>query len=273
MSNNPYESYEMSGTTPQMAFYNEVENVKHDLVQYEDNIDRIEGLHKRSLALADVEGQDEIENQIEKLKMETRGLGDALKQRIQALLNKSQNDPTKRSQTENLKRQFTDLIAKFRRVEATAQNQYRDVEARQYRIVQPEATDAEVDQALDSNQQVFTQALLNSNRRGQARAALSEVEMRHQAVRKIEESMAELAQLFQDMETLVAEQDHQVTEVDNNVAKAQTDIQGGVQHQQRAIRSARRARKLKWICLIILIIIAIVLIATLSGVLIPRGNH
>lgn len=59
----------------------------------------------------------------------------------------------------------------------------------------------------------------------------------------------ELAQLFQDLETLVVQQEPAVTqieqkgeEVTENVGKGNTELDG-------AIKKARAARRKKWICL------------------------
>ena len=61
--------------------------------------------------------------------------------------------------------------------------------------------------------------------------------------------MRELAQLFQDLETLVVQQEPAVTqieqkgeEVTENVGKGNTELDG-------AIKKARAARRKKWICL------------------------
>jgi syntaxin 1B/2/3 len=80
--------------------------------------------------------------------------------------------------------------------------------ARQYRIVRPDASEAEVRQAVDNpdNQQVFQQAMMNSNRQGQAQSTMNAVRARHEAIQNIERQMIELAELFNDMDNLVMQQ-------------------------------------------------------------------
>lgn len=79
----------------------------------------------------------------------------------------------------------------------------------------------------------------------------SRVKGRHQDIQKIERDMMELAQLFQDMEALVVQQDPAVTqieqkgeEVTDNVGKANVEIDG-------AISKARSRNRKKWWCLLI----------------------
>jgi len=93
--------------------------------------------------------------------------------------------------------------------------------------------------------------LLQSDRRGQSQSALRAVQGRHEAIQKVEKQMIELAQLFQEMETLVVQQEPAVTqieqkgeEVTDNVGKANTEIDG-------AITKARSRNRKKWWCLLI----------------------
>ena len=272
--NSPYgqNQYEMSevqssqAPNDMVAFFGEVEDIKRNLVQYDDNIERIEGLHKRSLAETDAESDEFTQKQIDSLAGETRQLAETLKHRIKTLESKSMRNPTKKTQAEDLKRQFMKLIQKYSATEATFRNRYHDAAARQYRIVRPEATEAEVSQAIDSGEtQVFQQALLQSDRRGHARTALNEVQARHREIQQIERTMAELAQLFHDMEVLVAEQDEQVTTIDQQAGAAQHDIEAGVAHQNQAIIKAKKWRRKKWWCFAIVVIIVCILAIVLGS--------
>lgn len=241
------------------AFFGEVDDIKRHLVQYEDNIERIESLHKRSLAESNVENESAIQRQIDTLHTETRGLAETLRARIKKLESTSQRDPTKHVQTQNLKRQFMSMIQKFQASEAAFQQRYQEVLKRQYRIVDPNATDEQVQAAIEDEQggQVFSQALMQSNRRGEARAALSEVQSRHREIQKIEQTLTELAQLFQDMEVMVAEQDVQVTNIEQNTYSAENDIEKGLDNQYGAIKKARAWRKKKWCCFILIAVVVL----------------
>lgn len=77
--------------------------------------------------------------------------------------------------------------------------------------------------------------------------------------------MAELTQLFHDMEELVIEQDQPIQQIEEQVAAAQHDIEQGVGHTNKAVKSAKSARKKKLWCLGICLLIAIILAAVLGG--------
>ena len=67
--------------------------------------------------------------------------------------------------------------------------------------VKPDASPDEVKAVVDDDQggQIFSQALMNSNRYGEARSAYREVQERHADIKKIERTLTELAQLFNDV--------------------------------------------------------------------------
>lgn len=112
-------------------------------------------------------------------------------------------------------------------------------------------------------------ALLNANRRGEAKTALAEVQQRHQELLKLEKTMAELTQLFNDMEQLVIEQQENIEVIDKQVENAQQDVEQGVGHTNKAVKSARRARKNKIRCIIILaLVLAIVVVVIVVPVVV-----
>lgn len=157
-------------------------------------------------------------------------------------------------------------MQKYVRVESEYKSKTRARAERQYRIVNPQATPQEVKAAIedDNGQQIFSQALLNSNRHGEARGALREVQTRHEELRKIEQTMTELAQLFQEIDTLIVEQGEQIGQIENSAMVAETDMKQGTEHTTKAVTSARKARKKRiicfWIIVAILVIIAVIVV-------------
>jgi syntaxin 1B/2/3 len=68
---------------------------------------------------------------------------------------------------------FMDLIQEYREVEKKSRDRYRARMERQYKIVKPDATEAEIKQAIETDQgtQVFANALTQSTRYADARNA------------------------------------------------------------------------------------------------------
>ena len=73
---------------------------------------------------------------------------------------------------------------------------------RQYRIVRPQATPEEIQTMLASDGGIFQQEMLE-NRIGSEREQLEEVKRRHDELRKVEESIQELVQMFNEMELML----------------------------------------------------------------------
>jgi len=99
------------------------------------------------------------------------------------------------------------------------------------------------------------------------------VKERHEAIQKIEQQMIELAQLFQDLDQIVTQQEPMVEnieakgeEIHSNVVQANTEISG-------AIDKARSRNRKKWWCLLICILIIIVIaIIVAVVVVVNRGK-
>lgn len=163
---------------------------------------------------------------------------------------KESGNPRNAPQVGRVDRRVKQSMNKYQQLDSDYRKQLQTRMERDYRIVRPDASDAEVREAVqDPNQQIFSQALISSDRRGQAQSVAQSVRSRHNAIQKIESDMMQLAQMFQDLDALVIQQEAQVTnieqrgeEVTDHVTKANVELDG-------AVKKARAARKKKWICL------------------------
>lgn len=145
--------------------------------------------------------------------------------------------------------------------EANYEKRYREQIARQYRIVNPDATDAEVHEASQAdwgNEGVF-QTALKSNRSATASTVLGSVRARHNDIQKIEKTMLELQRLMEDLATAVVLQEDAVVATENHTEAVKNDTEAGNVELDKGIKSARNARKLKWWCLIICVAIVVIL--------------
>lgn len=173
-------------------------------------------------------------------------------------------NPRNAPQVGRVDRRLKKAINEYQQIDSNFRRKARDASIRQLRIVRPDATEQEIMEAAeDTNAPIFQQALMQYDRRGKSQGALSNVQARHKAIQQIARTMEELAEMFQDLDRIVMEQEPMVAnieqkgeEVHENVVKANTEIGG-------AIEKARSRNRKKWWCLgiTILIIIIIVIIA------------
>lgn len=95
----------------------------------------------------------------------------------------------------------------------------------------------------------FSLQLMQSGRSAEARTRLAAVQQRHDEIQNIERTMIELAELFQDLERIVVEQEPLVENIEKQAEQVQDDLVKGNTEMATAVTSARAARKKKWICL------------------------
>lgn len=261
-------TYGNSGGDDMSAFYSEISAIQDQIRNFNDNVNRISDLHSRSLNNMDEVAMQRTEAQLDSLVEDTRTLSGNLKRRIQDLERKGgsgRDGQIRKQQTGLVKSKFVEAIQNYQEVEKQYRAKYKARLERQYKIVNPEATPEEV-QAVVNNEgdgQIFAQALMNSQRYGQSKAAYNEVRERHKDILKIEQTITELAQLFNDMSVLVEQQDETLNVIEAHAAQVNVDTEAGLKHTEAAVVSAAAARKKRWICfwicVIILVIVAIII--------------
>lgn len=162
-----------------------------------------------------------------------------------------------------LRDSFKEKTTRWQQLDA----QYRQRSAaqigRQARIVNPDVTDDEIRSIMENGNEegVFQQALLRQDKANQARAVLGNVQARHNEIKRIEESIMELANLFQDLDTLVVQQESVIVNAEHQTEQTNENIGKGTEEVDKGIVHARRARRNKWICLGIVVLIILIAIA------------
>jgi syntaxin 1B/2/3 len=106
---------------------------------------------------------------------------------------------------------------------------------------------------------------LKSNRTGHASSVLGSVRARHNDIQRIEKTLVELAQLFQDIDEQVVVQGNMVQTIEDRTDNVKTDTEAANTQLGKGIASARRARKMKW-CLLIFFILVLIIIAIVLAV-------
>jgi len=242
------------------AFYAEISSIQESLRAFNDNVQQIGNLHARSLNNTDETAAQKNSAQLDELVADTSALGATLKRRIQSLESQGGSDrdaQIRKQQTALVKTKFKEAIQNYQTVEQQYRSRYKQRMERQFKIVKPDASPEEVRAVVndEGGGQIFSQALLNSNRYGESRAAYREVQERHEDIMRIERTLVELAQLFNDMSVLVEQQDETVHAIETQTAKVEGDTEAGLGFTNQAVKSAKSARKLRWICFILTIVI------------------
>lgn len=244
-------------------FRGRIEGAKARIDQLTLKITEIAKIHQRLLSSVD----DRSSAQLENIVSQTQILNTGIKDEIKFLERDAARDPDnsfKKSQVGVLTRSFKAQLRKFQEEESSYSQRYRDAIARQYRIINPDATEQEVNEAANADwgdEGIFQQAL-KSNRSGQASSVLGAVRARHNDIQRIEKTMIELNQLFVALAEEVAVQEQPVARIEDDSNRVHEDTVNVNEQLTKGVVSARRARKLKWWCF--WIVVAIICILALA---------
>lgn len=165
------------------------------------------------------------------------------------------------SQKQNLAKKFIDGLTKYQTIQQQYQRAQQERVKRQYLIVNPNATQEELEAVADDQHAgpVFAQQLLSSQRYGAVRNQLDSVQQRHDEIVKLAQSIEQLHQLFMDMQTMIEAQDAYVMQVSNHInetaastRKAADEMRVAVKHKKTSIK---RKRLMILCCVILLLVI------------------
>ncbi|KAF6831049.1 Syntaxin-like protein psy1 [Colletotrichum plurivorum] len=245
-------------TLSQQEFLQRVTYLRSEIQALTSDIEGIAQLHQRALSSTDGQASQQLEHAVSETQLRNTKVKNGIKA-LEKDLVKTQDgsQKTKSVQLNTLKNTFKSELDKYQQIERDYQQRYRDQIARQFRIVNPEATEEEVKEAteLDWGSEGVFQTALKSNRTGQANAILGNVRARHNELQRIEKTLIELATLYQEMAQLVEAQEPVVNAAEQNAQQTVDNIQKGNEEVAVANKHARNRRKLKWWCLLITIII------------------
>jgi syntaxin 1B/2/3 len=124
--------------------------VKSDIRGLSGNIQEIASLHQRALSSPDSNSSAQLENLVTQTQLKNTQIRDQIKY-LEADAAKTQDGTksVKVKQAKNLKAEFEKSLKDYQQEEVNYRQRYRDQIARQYRIVNPEASEAEVSEAAE----------------------------------------------------------------------------------------------------------------------------
>jgi hypothetical protein len=142
-------------------FFARIEGAKQRIGELTQDIQAIASVHQRMLSSPDNRSTAELESIVTNTQIRNTQIKDEIKF-LERDAVRDPNDRTKRTQVEALKRTFKTQLEDFQKEEAEYSRRYREAVGRQYRIINPDATDAEVNEIANSDlgdEGIFTQAV------------------------------------------------------------------------------------------------------------------
>ncbi|KAJ3355528.1 Plasma membrane t-SNARE, secretory vesicle fusion [Kappamyces sp. JEL0680] len=233
----------------------------------EGNITAISRFHERALVGVSQDETNRITRQLDDLQDETNGLMDRVRTTLKRL-----SDETKRlggSEAQSRKAQQASAAMKlqnaaqrYAQVQKYAKEQYKKRMEREIRIARPDASERDIERAVNDSRSgsAFAQEMLNS-RIGAQRRVLQEVQGRHEELRKMEASIEELATLFMDLQVLLETQQNQIDTIETQVEYTAEHIEEGGREIKRAISIRKSSRKKMWYIVAAVVILILILAA------------
>jgi syntaxin 1B/2/3 len=134
----------------QQDFLARVDFAKSEIRGLSSNIQEIAALHQRALSSPDSNSSAQLENLVTQTQLKNTQIRDQIKY-LESDAAKTQDGTksVKARQAKNLKTEFEKALKDYQGEEVTYRQRYRDQIARQYRIVNPEASEAEVNEASE----------------------------------------------------------------------------------------------------------------------------
>jgi syntaxin 1B/2/3 len=160
---NPYGSAPSSGALSQQDFLQRVSHVRNEIRSLTADVQRIAGLHHDALVGTDDSAQRRLDDLVASTQLKNTSIRDqirSLKADVERTTDGTHN--MKKRQFEALNGDFKKELQNYLQEEQQYRDRYRDQIARQYRIVNPDASEEEVRQAADAdwgNEGVFQAAV------------------------------------------------------------------------------------------------------------------
>lgn len=157
----------------------------------------------------------------------------------------------------SLTKDYAIIVQLFQGSQKRYQHNFKEQIRHQFRVVKPDATEAEIEAAVATGGgDVFADQIL-SPQRLDAQNAFQEIQEKHRDVLMIEDSLVELQSIFVDLAALVDMQGEVLNNIEKNVSKSVSYVEKGVTEVHKAGEYQKKARRK--MCIIIIMVLAIML--------------
>jgi len=154
---------------------------------------------------------------------------------------------------------FLDLMQTYQTLQNDFQAKLKEKAVEQYKQVKPEASEEEINEVLSSGDtQLYSEALSLQTEERQATRNLTYFQQRLQDLKRVEKSITELNQLYQDLELIVTTQGDMIDQVEFFVINSEHNTNVAVENLRKAEQNKKSSRKRMCFVIIVLLLILIV---------------
>eukprot|EP00922_Rhytidocystis_sp_ex-Travisia-forbesii_P006269 GHVS01009087.1.p1 GENE.GHVS01009087.1~~GHVS01009087.1.p1 ORF type:complete len:316 (+),score=55.16 GHVS01009087.1:76-1023(+) len=251
-------------------YFAKIQVLKTAIDETSKNVDRIKQLKQTAMQATSPEQEKEISHELNHLLDGTNTMITKTKKALQVI--KQQNTEfgvtgsdsaeyrIRCNMQQAITRRFAAVLGDYQTTQTEYKEQTRNKVARQVKIVYPEASEEEVQDMMSAGDMSAAMAVRSriSGSHQSLKNALSDIQDKYRDIRRLEQSVTELHQMFVEIATLVEHQgelldqiEFSVTQAKDYTEKAEAELVVARKHQESA------KKRMCWItiCIIILCVI------------------
>ncbi|KAJ0078932.1 syntaxin-related protein KNOLLE [Pistacia vera] len=256
-------------------FLEEAENVKKEMGEIREILDRLQEANEQSKSLHKSEALKSLRNEINKdivtvLKraktirshLEDMDRANAANKRLSGCKEGTPLYRTRIAVTNGLRKKLKELMMDFQGLRQKTMTEYKETVGRRYFTVTGEYPNEDVIEKIISDgsnggEEFLTRAI-QEHGRGKVLETVVEIQDRHDAAKEIEKSLLELHQIFLDMAVMVEAQGEQMDDIQHHVMNASHYVKDGTKELKTAKNYQKSSRK--WMCVGVILLLLIILL-------------
>mmetsp|Transcript_14883 Transcript_14883/g.21241 ORF Transcript_14883/g.21241 Transcript_14883/m.21241 type:complete len:346 (-) Transcript_14883:281-1318(-) len=255
------------------SFFKDVDAIKADVDAIRDATKRVGEINEEAIKATTTSKEEELSRLLKPLidktnkrAKRTKNLLALLKEENQNLKNDKEVKASDMRIRENLcntlTRKFIDEMKLYQNAQQKYKNDIKKKVKRQVQIVQPDATDEEIDAVIRSEggrEALYKEKILAGRVADPIKNAYATVAGKYQDVLTLEASVAELHQMFLDFALLTEQQGELLDQIEFQVKSAGEYVEQANEEVVEAIEISKRVRKKQCIIIAIVMVIAIII--------------
>lgn len=256
-------------------FFKKVEEVMELIEKMKADVEEVK--RTQSSILSSPGSDDKLKHQLDDLMTTIKKSSNAVRGRLKTMeqeIEKTEESGEasadlriRKTQHSMLLQKFVHTMTDYNQTQVDYRGRCKSRIQRQLEIAGKQTTAEQVEEMLESgNAQIFTEGIVTDT--AQMKQTLADIEARHADIKKLEQSIFELHEMFVDMANLVESQGEMIDRIEFHVGKAVDYVKAGTEDTRKALKLQREARKKK-IMILVCVAITLVIIVPMVGSFLP----
>ncbi|CAJ1953450.1 unnamed protein product [Cylindrotheca closterium] len=261
-------------------FFREVDNIKADIDAVTSATKQINKINEQSMQATTSKEESKLSKKLKPLIDATNGrakrtktLLGLLKEETDQLESENKlSDPdlrVRKNMNTTLTRKFVDEMKAYQQAQQNYKTDIKKKVKRQVQVVKPDATDDDVERVLRSEggrDALYKEKILAGGVNDQIKSTYAKVAGKYQDVLTLEQSVAELHQMFLDFALLTEQQGELLDQIEFQVKQANDYVEEGNEEVVHALVYQKAIRK-KQCMIIAAAVVAVIVLLFVTGIL------